>query len=75
MNLQTCVLSAVEKKNHLRPVFSKCLVSPAPWLSFAVSLQHAPKEYGLLFTAKGGPGLRPGSRLLPLPSLPTAALF
>lgn len=62
-----------KKKNHLRPVCSERLVSPAPWLSFAISLKYAPKEYGLLFTAQGGP--RALARSLPqsLPCLPSAA--
>lgn len=62
-----------KNKNHLRPVFSERLVSPAPLLSFAISLKHAPKEYGLLFTAQGGP--RALARSLPqsLPCLPSAA--
>lgn len=77
MNLQTCVLSVVKKKkknkNHLRPVFSERLVSPAPLLSFAISLKHAPKEYGLLFTAQGGPRALAGSLPQSLPCLPSAA--
>lgn len=74
-----CAVCGKKNKNHLRPVFSERLVSPAPLL-FHLSMLLRSMDCCLLL--KEAPGLWPGacpracpaSHLLPLPSLPPLPL-